>query len=365
MTKAFLQPGHRGCDYSGARPTMQAVKAAGGRFIGRYSAGAFSGDPASQWKLCGPGEIAAAVDAGLDFVAISESYESRVTEGHAAGVADGAADAAFWRSRGLAKGATVFACWDTGPTADKYAAVGDYLDGWNAGAAGQYTAGLYGGDPVIRWLKQRGHITHGIQPNATSWSGGNLPYAPSNPAALLGQAQAASAADVWQTGNYWLGKNADECMVLRVPFGSHLQALNGATAQPEDDLMALDPKERAALVADIAAAAAEKVWAHTQTPEGQKNPRRMDIAVANALAHAGEAVDALKTVTQVLGTPKSGVAARVASLQAAVDAVSAELKAIDTDVLNGAAKAVEVDAAKVAAVVVKAVEGVTFKAVQA
>jgi hypothetical protein len=72
----------RGIDYSGARPAPAATYKAGGR---RYSAGAGNTQQATQWKLCGVHEIADAVAAGLDFIANSEWYESRITEGAAAG----------------------------------------------------------------------------------------------------------------------------------------------------------------------------------------------------------------------------------------------------------------------------------------
>lgn len=87
-----MKRGDVGVDYSGLRPDPAQLVKDGAKFILRYSAGVGNADPATQWKLCGPGEINAALAAGLDFVANCEWYESRITEGADAGAADGAAD---------------------------------------------------------------------------------------------------------------------------------------------------------------------------------------------------------------------------------------------------------------------------------
>src|SRR6266496_4106576 len=96
----------RGIDYSGLRPNPIGDPArSGAKFVIRYSAGAGNDRRGTQWKLCGTDELRRLLAAGYDVIANSEWSASRVTEGAAAGTADGAADLAFWKARGLAKGA--------------------------------------------------------------------------------------------------------------------------------------------------------------------------------------------------------------------------------------------------------------------
>ncbi|HEX4728906.1 MAG TPA: hypothetical protein VH298_13970, partial [Jatrophihabitans sp.] len=91
-----LSLGSLGLDTSGAVLNEQDAYKLGSRFRLRYSAGVGNGQSATAWKLCKPGEIAAILASGQDFIANSEWYEGRVTEGAAAGAADGAADLKFW-----------------------------------------------------------------------------------------------------------------------------------------------------------------------------------------------------------------------------------------------------------------------------
>src|SRR6266536_803380 len=105
----------RGIDYSGLRPNPFSDPAkSGAKFVIRYSAGAGNNRRDTQWKLCGKDELRHLVAAGYDVIANSEWSASRVTEGAAAGTADGAADLAFWKARGLAKGASIYVSWDEG-----------------------------------------------------------------------------------------------------------------------------------------------------------------------------------------------------------------------------------------------------------
>ena len=190
---------------------------------------------------------------------------------------------------------------------------------------------------------------------ASTWG---LPYAPTSP--HVGLVQSHDAA-----GN-WLDSPVPATDVNTVTQPGRVGAWwpDGSTyTVKEGGAVALSDQD----VARIAAA----VWAHTRTPVDGKEPRRMDVECANAQARAFEAAQAaeaalaqVKTVVQVLGTPKTGIAARVASLQAAVDALAAAVRAVDADVLAVPAKAVTVDAGAVTAAVVQAVEGLTFRAAQ-
>ena len=221
----------RGIDYSGYRPDPHDVAKNGGAFIIRYSAGAANDDPGTQWKLCGAGEIAAAVAAGLDFIANSESTETRPTEGAAAGAADGTADLAFWKSRGLAKGATIYVSWDAPEPAAQFPAVAAYLAAYGKALGGYYYVGLYSGDPAIAEMLTRGVIRQGWRSMSDSWSGNGDFYMPGAAwADVAKKVAAASKAAIWQNGNRWYGSQADEDVILRTPVGSHLEALGGKPA---------------------------------------------------------------------------------------------------------------------------------------
>jgi hypothetical protein len=76
---------------------------------------------------------------------------------------------------------------------------------------------------------------------------------------------------IWQTGNYWFNKQADENVVLRVPTGSHLQALEPHTPPTTSGEFKMD-KEAAArfdkLDAEVAAVAAALRAALTDNTTG-------------------------------------------------------------------------------------------------
>lgn len=219
-----LVPGDRGVDTSGYRLTAAQLKRDGGKFRIRYSAGIGNSQPATQWKLCGYGEIRDAEAAGVDFIANSEWYESRITEGASAGRADGVADLAFWKARGLAQGASIYVSWDADPVTSKWPGVDAYLAAYNVSLAGYYHVDCYAGTPYLRHALAKGLIRYGWRPNAGSWSGDGIPYQPTVNAASVAAAAARTPAHIWQTGSYWYGKQADENVILRVPVGSHLEA---------------------------------------------------------------------------------------------------------------------------------------------
>lgn len=223
-----LTAGALGIDYSGARPDPNDIVQNGGRFVLRYSAGVGNGQADTQWKLCGPNEIHAATAAGLDVIANCEWYAARITEGAAAGKADGTADLAFWRSRGLNEGASIYVSADLLVPRLKYASVAAYLKAYDLALGGLYRVDCYAGTPLLNYLRGKKIIQYGWRPNAGSWSNDGLPYQPDTKplggnAALLVQARKATPAHIWQTGNYWYGKQADENLIIRTPVGSHLE----------------------------------------------------------------------------------------------------------------------------------------------
>lgn len=243
-----LTLGSLGLDSSGATIDEQDAYRQGSRFRLRYSAGAGNSESSTQWKLCKPGEIAAIVASGQDFIANCEWYQDRVTEGAAAGTADGAADLRFWESRGLAKGATIYPSWDAAPDPSQYGAVVDYLGHYNQALQGQYRAdGMYAGASALAYLVQHAGLKHGWIPESTSWSG--LPgwyYQPTK--AQLAETTAAVAklapglsSIIWQDGNQWYGDGADENIIVLGPanLGSQLQ-VSGAGPRPMPDPILAD-----------------------------------------------------------------------------------------------------------------------------
>jgi hypothetical protein len=220
-----LTVGARGIDYSGARPAPADIVHNGGRFVLRYSAGAASSPSHPRfedvkWKLITPAEFRALVGAGLDVIANSEWYETRVTEGRGAGQADGSADLALWRACGLAKGASIYVSWDSVPNRRHFDAVAEYLRAYRDALGGRYQVDLYAGDPALAEMKRRGLIRYGWRPNADSWSG-NGSFWQTN---QIGRVSTVSSAHIWQDGNYWFGHDADENVILRLPVGSHREA---------------------------------------------------------------------------------------------------------------------------------------------
>ena len=97
-----------------------------------------------------PDELRSLVAAGYDFIANSEWAQGRVEEGAEAGAADGAADLAFWQSRGLARTASIYVSWDRGqPDPGRHAAIAEYLTAYENALGGYYHVDLYAGDVAI------------------------------------------------------------------------------------------------------------------------------------------------------------------------------------------------------------------------
>jgi hypothetical protein len=191
----------------------------------------------TRGKLITPGEFRDILAAGLDVVANDEWYENRVTEGYAAGLADAKAAAALWKSCGLAKGSTIYVSWDQFPAQANWLKVGRYVRGYRAGLAGYYEVDAYGGTGFLKWAIGKGLVKYGWRPNAGDWSGDGLPYQPdtstaSKRAALVALALKKTPAHLWQTGNYWFSKSADENLVLRLPIGSHLETVAAGLPTP-------------------------------------------------------------------------------------------------------------------------------------
>lgn len=274
-----LKPGDILIDYSYGRPSLAGAARSGAKGAIRYSAGLASdpGHPShhlNAGKLISPGEFAAILAAGLDVVANDEWYESRVAEGYAAGYADGQAALKVWKSCGLARGATIYVSWDTFPAQANWVKVGRYVRGFRKALGGQYDVDAYAGTGFLKWAISKALVKYGWRPNAGSWSGDGLPYQPDTSTAakrlaLVQLGRSKTPAHIWQTGNYWFNKTADENLVLRTPVGSHLEAVAASKPTPvpppvpipdptDDKEMQLTPAEKDWLEAQFAAVAKEK-----------------------------------------------------------------------------------------------------------
>lgn len=232
-----MQQFDRGIDFASGTFSLGNAASQGAKFIMRYSAGAASdinhpSHSANAWKLCKQTEIQDTLAAGMDFVANSEWYESRVTEGYNAGHQDGVADLAFWQSRGLAQGAAVYYSWDEGqPNPSKHGALAEYFRGVADVYQGYYDLGLYGGDPAINAMLDLGRIKYGWLAMASSWSYPLVPpYQPgSNWLQAAKDLAPKTRANIHQNGNRWYNGQADEDVILHAPVGSHLEAHGGST----------------------------------------------------------------------------------------------------------------------------------------
>lgn len=222
-----------GIDYSGARPTMDAVKGLGLKFIMRYSAGVASNPSHADhhrnaWKLCGLDEIKNAVAAGVDFVAISEWYQTRVLEGYNKGFADGTADLAFWKARGLAKGAAIYYAFDASqPAVASHAGLGEYLRGVAEAQQGYYVPALYAGNTAVDAMFAAGRIRFGCLAMSRAWSPGiPFTYKPGlNNVNDAKKIAPLTRACLLQNGNRHWGTSTDEDIILRLPIGSHMEAI--------------------------------------------------------------------------------------------------------------------------------------------
>jgi Domain of unknown function (DUF1906) len=222
----------RGIDYSGLRlPSVGDPARFGARFVVRYSAGAGNDHAGTQWKLCGRDELRSLVAAGYDFLANSEWTAGRIEEGPAAGRDDGLADLAFWQSRGLARTASIYVSWDQGqPNVARHAAVAQYLTAYEAALGGYYHVDLYAGDVAIAAMLNAHVIRYGWRAMADSWSGNGNWYQPGDDwLASARRLAEVSPAHLAQNGNRWYGGQADEDVILRLPVGSHLEALAGGS----------------------------------------------------------------------------------------------------------------------------------------
>jgi hypothetical protein len=173
-------------DYSFARPPLTQARSMGASGVLRYLAPV---TPQTQGKILNAAERDLIFAADLDLALNFEWYEGRCLEGGAAGRQDAATALAQARALGYPPRRCIYFSHDTGQWAG---AVLDYFDGVNAGLAGYYETGGYGGYGTVKALLDARKITRAWQ--TLAWSNG----------------QREPGAALYQNGRQWFGNAADE-----------------------------------------------------------------------------------------------------------------------------------------------------------
>lgn len=161
MTTRMIQPGELGFDFSFSKPPPDAIIRAGGTFVMGYS----SNPPANPDKNCtNPQDY---IDAGLAYVDIWETFNTRSLQGFSAGVVDGLAHAAQAEQKGVPAGVPIVATSDTNTAPTNVNAQKAYMTGYLR----NNTPYQYGGymDTDLG-AAMYGDWTLGVLPNAWFWS---------------------------------------------------------------------------------------------------------------------------------------------------------------------------------------------------
>jgi hypothetical protein len=275
-------------DYSFSRPPLAQVRSMGATGVLRYLA---PDTPATHGKLLTAPERDQIFSADLDLALNFEWYEGRCLEGGAAGRQDAGTALAQARALGYPPKRCIYFSHDTGQWTN---AVLDYFDGVNAGLAGYYETGGYGGYGTVKALLDARKITRAWQ--TLAWSNG----------------QREPRAALYQNGRQWFGNAADENEVTGPVNGwrgisSGEGGLGGGV--PIQGVEMLDPNDPIVvrLLAQTATANSGLTVADQQADHN---------ATLNALKLAGQLATQLAAVQGV-------EASQVATLNAIKSAVSA------------------------------------------
>ncbi len=153
----------QGVDYAWARPSPQALAAAGYTFACRYLSHDTTG------KNLSASEAQTLRAAGVDVVANWEESATAALNGFAQGVSDAQAADAQANADGIPAGRPIYFSIDFDAQPGDQGAIDAYFDGV-ASVIGRDRTGAYGGFGVIQRLFDDGKITFGWQTYA--WSGG-------------------------------------------------------------------------------------------------------------------------------------------------------------------------------------------------
>lgn len=152
-----------GVDYSGDRPSVAGLVAAGKKFVVRY------GGPGGSWKHIDAAEASALIKAGLSIVANAEGAADGLLGGRSAGI-DWARQAdAHFRALGMPADRPIYLSVDFDVTSGQWPVVADALRG-AASVIGAGRVGVYGGRRAIEWARRDRVAAWYWQTYA--WSGG-------------------------------------------------------------------------------------------------------------------------------------------------------------------------------------------------
>jgi hypothetical protein len=162
----------RGGDYATARPSPEAMKAAGWKFVCRYLRDLVkaNGDKSLSWS-----EAASLWLAGIDIVSNEETTGEQGLRGMDGGMRDAVQALLAHTDRGGPSGRPIyFSPWDHDPallTASQWATMANYLRGC-VSVLGLRRVGLYGGRRMLTWAFDNHLITYGWQ--AAGWAHGGI-----------------------------------------------------------------------------------------------------------------------------------------------------------------------------------------------
>lgn len=146
QTPAPAGAGAFGVDYAWGRPSIDALKAAGAKFVCRYLSHDTTGKNLTR------GEADQLSAAGIWIVVVWETSARRALAGAKGGIADAEDAAAQARACGMPEGRPIYFAVDWDATQAQQVAINGYLDG-AASVLGRARVGIYGGHgPVARAL---------------------------------------------------------------------------------------------------------------------------------------------------------------------------------------------------------------------
>jgi hypothetical protein len=211
-----------GVDYSDARPSHAAMKAAGVHFVCRYIGSKVHGSGRDA-KWLSPSEARSLHSGGFDVAVVFETSAQRADGGRAAGLADAHTAVAELAYCGLPSDLPVYFAvdWDTtvGPLITAYfKAVAEVL--------GLKRVGCYGGYKVIKALFDKKLITYGWQTYA--WSSGKWDHR--------------SHLEQYSNDRHVGGASVDYDRSMKADFGQWRANAPKPPPQEEDEMIARDVK---------------------------------------------------------------------------------------------------------------------------
>lgn len=295
-----------GVDYANERITGAALKAAGKKFVVRYTSPNTSSNPG---KLVEMSEILSFEAAGIEICLVWETTQTRATNGFNAGIFDAKAADAIRKARGLPPDMPLyFVAQDAGDITGPQCV--QYFKGV-ASVLGLKRIGAYGGLAVIKYLFDRNLITYGWQTYA--WSGG--------------QWDARAQLQQYHNGVKVAGQTVDLCRAMKADFGQYTP--NRAVV--EDFMSDAQVQE----LKDLIVAVPERI-AHggkQYDPDASGNYTSALSAVVDGLQNDLKTV---KAQVASVGSQNAGLLTAMQTLAAAVTELKEQVAAIAPGTVNPA-----------------------------